>query len=423
MTSLTSSRIQSGMRDASLSERLARRAFLRLMRNLSTGRLVLEDTGQRHVFGPDAPGGELDVHVQIHDPAFYVSALLEGSAGVGRSYMDGEWDCDDLARLIRVFARNSGTLQRWRSGAQRALAPAQRAWLWAHRNTLGGSRRNIHAHYDLGNDFFETFLDPSMMYSSAIYPHKDSTLEEASLEKIHRICRKLDLRPEDRLLEIGTGWGGFAVVAARDYGCHVTTVTISEEQFDYAMQRILEAGLEDRITVLLRDYREMEGQFDKLVSIEMIEAVGVEHLETYTEACGRLLAPHGRMLLQAITIDDRVYESAARTVDFIKKYIFPGSFIPSSLAIATSMAKTTDLRLVHTEEFGEHYARTVRDWHDRFVAASDTIRSMGFDASFLRRWRFYFKYCEGGFSERRIGVQQLLYSKPADRSSVPMGAL
>jgi cyclopropane-fatty-acyl-phospholipid synthase len=423
MTSLTSSSARAGARPGTWPERVARALFFRVLRSLEHGRLEIVEQGQHQVFGPDAAGSELHVEVRVHDPGFYPAALLEGTVGVGRSYMQRHWGCDDLARLIRVFARNARALDQWRNGPARVVAPLHRAWLWTRRNSVEGARRNIHAHYDLGNTFFATFLDPTMMYSSAIYPTEQSSLEEAALAKIHRICRKLDLRPGERVLEIGTGWGGFATTAAREYGCHVTTITISAEQAAHARELVEREGLGDRVDVRLCDYREIDGTFDKLVSIEMIEAVGAEHLETYLKVCSDRLRSDGRMLLQAIVIDDRVYERAVRSVDFIKKYIFPGSFIPSPLAIGRAVRQVTDLRPLHVEDLTEHYARTLRDWHERFVAASERIRALGFDEEFQRCWRFYFAYCEGGFIERRIGVQQLMYAKPFDRRPAPLGNL
>ena len=334
--------------------------------------------------------------------------------------MEGYWTTDEMARLIRIFARNDAALRSWNRGMRRLTGSIQKAWLWARRNTIKQAKQNIQEHYDLGNDFFESFLDPLMMYSCAIYPRADSTLEEAARFKIDHICRKLDLKPGDRLLEIGTGWGSLAIIAARDYGAHVTTITISREQFAHVHRRIADEGLEDRIDLQLVDYREVEGTYDKLVSVEMIEAVGAEHLDTYLKVCSDRLEPDGQMLLQAIVIDDRAYEDHLSTVDFIRRFIFPGAFIPAPHAIAGAVARTTDLRPLHVEDISAHYARTLSDWHDRFVAAEDTIRGMGFDERFERCWRFYFKYCEGGFAERRIGVQQLMYAKPMSRRSMPL---
>lgn len=422
MTSFGNSQALTRRAQPTMRERVCMSLFCRVLTGLEHGRLRFHFKGRILDFGQVSESSDLDVQVEIHDPAFFPAALFGGSAGVGRSYMEGHWSCADLTSLIRLFARNGNTLARWSRGGQRLLAPLQKAWLWAHRNHRRGSRRNIHVHYDLGDDFFANFLDPQMMYSAAYYPEETASLEEASLEKLRRIARKLELSPTDRVLEIGTGWGGFAALAAREFGCHVTTITISQKQYAYAQERIQREGLQDRVKVELCDYRDVEGQFDKVVSIEMIEAVGADYLDAYAEACGRLLTPRGRFLLQAIVIDDRVYDMAVRRVDFIKKYIFPGSFIPSALRIHRAMAAHTDLRITHIEDLTQHYVRTLSDWHDRFVAASDRIRTLGFDESFLRRWRFYFKYCEGGFAERRIGVQQMVFSKPFDRSPIPSGA-
>jgi cyclopropane-fatty-acyl-phospholipid synthase len=423
MSELTVDHSADGPRDARIDERLARQTFLKVLERLESGRLELvEPDGQRHVRGPDPVGSELHVVVQIHDPRFWRLALTGGSAGVGEAFMEGMWSCEDLARLVRIFARNSAALSSWNQRMLRFTARLQKAWLWARRNTIQQARQNISEHYDLGNEFFASFLDPLMMYSCAIYPRQDSTLEEAARYKLDHICRKLDLKPGDRVLEIGTGWGSLAIVAARDYGAHVTTITISEEQFAHTRERIRSEGLGDRIDLRLVDYREVDGQYDKLVSVEMIEAVGAEHLDTYLNVCSDRLKPDGQMLLQAIVIDDRAYEEALQTVDFIKKFIFPGSFIPSPQAMADALARVTDLRLIQLEDLTPNYARTLSDWHDRFVAAFDRIRKFGFDDRFERCWQFYFKYCEGGFTERRIGVQQLLYAKPGSRRAVPLVA-
>jgi len=296
--------------------------------------------------------------------------------------------------------------------------PLQKTLHWMARNTRGGSSRNIQAHYDLGNDFFQLFLDPTMMYSSGIFEHLQMTLEEASIAKLERICRKLDLKPGDRVIEIGTGWGGFAMHAARHYGCHVTTTTISPSQHAMARERIAAAGLSEQIDLLLTDYRDLGtrgGQYDKLVSIEMIEAVGHHYYDTYFRQCSELLKPEGAMLLQAITIADQQYEVAKNSVDFIQRYIFPGSCIPSVTAISDSLARVTDLRLTHLEDIGPHYATTLRLWHDNFDAQLDAVRALGYPETFIRMWQFYLCYCEAGFIERVIGDAQLLLIKPQCR--------
>jgi cyclopropane-fatty-acyl-phospholipid synthase len=408
-------------RSPGMDARLARTTFLKVLERLESGRLeFIEADGQKHVRGPDAEGSDYHVRVEILDPRFWRMAVTGGSAGVGEAFMDGYWTTDDMTRLIRIFARNDAALRSWNRGMRRLTGSIQKAWLWARRNTIKQAKQNIQEHYDLGNDFFESFLDPLMMYSCAIYPSETSTLEEAARFKIDHICRKLDLKPGDRLLEIGTGWGSLAIIAARDYGAHVTTITISREQFAHVQRRIRDEGLEDRIELQLVDYREVEGTYDKLISVEMIEAVGAEHLDTYLKVCSDRLKPDGQILLQAIVIDDRAYEDHLSTVDFIRRFIFPGAFIPAPHAIAGAVARMTDLKLLHVEDISAHYARTLSDWNDRFVAARDTIRSMGFDERFERCWRFYFKYCEGGFAERRIGVQQLMYAKPLSRRSMPL---
>jgi cyclopropane-fatty-acyl-phospholipid synthase len=296
------------------------------------------------------------------------------------------------------------------------LAPWHRLALWLRRNTPGGSRRNIAAHYDTGNPFFSTFLDPTLTYSCAVFEEPGDDLEAAQTAKLDRICRKLDLQPDDHVLEIGTGWGSFAVHAARTYGCRVTTTTLSAEQARHARQWIAREALDDRVTVLEQDYRELRGQYDKLVSIEMIEAVGTRYYPTYFRQCSELLRPDGAMLLQAITVDDRHYAHDARHVDFIKQYIFPGGVLPSVSVIADQVARVTDLQLAHLEDLTAHYAETLRIWRGRLLTARDQLLAQGRDEVFQRCWEFYFAYCEGGFRERRVGTVQALLAKPRCRT-------
>lgn len=290
-----------------------------------------------------------------------------------------------------------------------------RAWHALQRNTHRGSRRNIAAHYDIGNDFFKLFLSKDLMYSSAIWAGADDTLEAASTRKLDVICRKLELKPGDRVVEIGTGWGGFALHAAKNYGCHVTTTTISREQHGLATERIAAAGLQDRVTLLLRDYRDLDGRYDKLVSIEMIEAIGAEYLDVYFQKLGTLLKPDGLAQLQAITIEDHRYAQALKSVDFIKRHVFPGSFIPSIGAMLTAKTLSCDLGLISLEDFGDSYALTLHAWRARFMANLAQVRAQGFDERFIRMWEFYLSYCEGGFRERSIGVARLLLAKPGYR--------
>jgi len=352
--------------------------------------------------------------LRVHDPAFYRALAGNGSVGAGESFIDGEWDCDDLVALVRLLVRNRDLLDGMETGLARLGGLAMR-WLHAaRRNTRAGSRRNIAAHYDLGNEFFELFLDEDMMYSAAMFASPADTLEQASRRKLRRICEKLDLRASDHLLEIGTGWGGMAIFAAREYGCRVTTTTISARQHALAVERVRAAGLADRITLLRQDYRDLDGNYDKLVSIEMVEAVGHQFLDGYFEKCARLLAPGGLALVQAITIEDHRYAQALHSVDFIKRHVFPGSFIPCASVLVESAARAGRLRLLNLEEFGDSYALTLRHWRQRFIARREQARALGLDERFLRLWEFYLCYCEGGFLEQAIGDAQLLLAAPGN---------
>jgi cyclopropane-fatty-acyl-phospholipid synthase len=348
----------------------------------------------------------------------YRSLAFGGTVGAGADYRDGLWSCDDLTALVRILVLNRQVLDGMEQGLARLSAPWRRLAHCLRHNTKDGSRRNIAAHYDLGNDFFSLMLDETMMYSCAFFEKETTDLAEASTAKNDRICRKLNLSPTDHLLEIGTGWGGFALHAAARYGCCVTTTTISRKQYEVAVRRVQEAGLADRVTVLLKDYRdlhELGATFDAIVSIEMIEAVGRAYYDTYFGACSALLRPQGRMLLQAITIEDRQYERAARSVDFIQQYIFPGSCIPSVTALCASVARATDMGLFHLEDIGAHYPPTLRAWRERLAANLGRVRALGYSDSFLRLWDLYLCYCEGGFLERSISTAHLLFAKPSYR--------
>jgi cyclopropane-fatty-acyl-phospholipid synthase len=329
--------------------------------------------------------------------------------------MDGEWSCDDLTGVIRILARNARVTSGLDSGLGRLAAPVLRAYHSLRRNTRAGSARNIHEHYDLGNDFFELFLDRTLTYSCGLFERDDATLEEASIAKYDRLCRKLELGPDDHVLEIGTGWGGFAMHAAGRYGCRVTTTTISEQQHDLACERIAAAGLANRVTVLKRDYRDLEGTFDKLVSIEMIEAVGDAYLDGFFQVCAERLKPDGMMGLQAITTPDQTYDRHVNSVDFIKRYIFPGGSLVSIGRIAQAVARVTDLRMAHLEDITPHYATTLRGWRERFFKNLDQVRALGYPERFVRMWEFYLCYCEGGFLERAIGDVQIVLAKPLCR--------
>lgn len=395
--------------------RVARHAVLGRLQDLQYGELTLLEAHDSVTVGHYSGKCPLRVTLVVHDPRFYSEIAFGGSLGAAEAYINGWWSCDDLTTLIRIMIRNRQVLDRLETGFARLTVPLQKLFHFLHRNTKAGSRRNIAAHYDLGNEFFALFLDETMTYSCALFEREDSTLRDASLAKNERICQKLQLAPTDHVLEIGTGWGSFAMHAAQHYGCRVTTTTISQQQYELARQRIAAAGLAERITVLLEDYRELTGQYDKLVSIEMIEAVGHAFYDTYFRCCSNLLKPEGMMLLQAITIADQQYERAKRSVDFIQRYIFPGSCIPSVTAICTALTRATDLRLFHLEDLTPHYATTLRHWRERLFANIERVRALGYPETFIRMWEYYLCYCEGGFHERAIGDVQMLLTKPLCR--------
>ncbi|MDH3271484.1 MAG: cyclopropane-fatty-acyl-phospholipid synthase family protein [Gemmatimonadota bacterium] len=388
---------------------LAERVVRAQLRDLAHGRLTVRSRGQSTVYGT---GQSPSADVEVHDPNFFRAVALGGHVGAAESYVHGEWTADDLAALVRLLVRNRDVLDGLESGWARLAQPARRLLHTLNRNTVRGSARNIQAHYDLGNDFFAIFLDETLTYSAGIFSRPGGSLRDASIAKYDRLCRKLELGPDDHVVEIGSGWGGFAIHAASRYGCRVTTTTISREQRALATRRIEDAGLGGRVTVLLQDYRELRGRFDKLVSIEMIEAVGHHYFGTFFERCAALLEPQGLAAIQAITIQDRFYESARREVDFIKRYIFPGSCIPS-ISVLARAAAPTDLRLVHLDDLTPHYAETLRRWRARFMDRWDSISALGFDDRFRRLWEFYFCYCEGGFDEALLGSVQLTFAKPA----------
>ena len=394
-----------------LTSALLRRGVLRQLSQLKSGHLVVIENGERLMFGDSGAG--LVGEVQIHDTSVWGMIASNGSIGAGEAFIHGYWSSPDLTKVIRVLVSNLDVLDAMEGGLARLGRPLIRGLHWINRNTRKGSQKNIAAHYDLGNDMFEQFLDPTMMYSAAQFLTADDTLEQAQLNKLQRICQKLDLKPADHLLEIGTGWGSMALYAAQHYGCKVTTTTLSKEQFDYTQARIEALGLQEQVTLLLEDYRDLTGQYDKLVSIEMIEAVGHHFLPSYFKQCARLLKPHGLMLLQAITIREQRYEQAKSSVDFIQRYIFPGGALPSVQKMLEIVGKDTDMNLMHMEDFGLHYAKTLRLWHENFRRAHGRLSELGYDDYFLRLWEFYLCYCEGGFLERSIGTAQLLLAKPA----------
>ena len=411
--SLSSPRHLAGTVKPSALDGLARRLVLRQLERLERGCLTVADERNVRTFGRN--GGAPAVQLTVVDPRFWSELAYGGSIGAAEAYMHGYWHCDDLVGLIRLLLRNRSVLDGMDGGAARLTAPLQKLFHRVNRNTHEGARRNIAAHYDLGNDFFALWLDETMMYSSAIFTRPDMSLHEAQVARLDHICRRLQLQPGDHVVEIGTGWGGFAIHAAQQYGCRVTTTTISREQYELAWQRVAGAGLQDRITLLLDDFRDLDGRYDKLVSIEMIEAIGHDLFVPYFRKCADLLKPDGAMLIQAITIADQNYEAYRKSVDFIRRYIFPGSGLPSSAVMTDAAARHTDLRLLGLEDIGLHYATTLSHWRRNFFDNLDAVRSLGYPESFIRMWEFYLCYCEGAFRERAISDLQLIFTKPDSR--------
>jgi len=393
----------------------ARSLVLRRLEGLRHGRLTIEDARARSEFRGAQSGPHASV--RVHDDAFYRALGMHGSLGAAESYMRGEWQTPDLTTLIRLMLANRDAWEDLEPAGTALRAPLARLLHFRRRNTPAGARRNIVAHYDLGTEFFELFLDPTLSYSCGIFEHPEATLEEASVAKIDRACRKLGLRPEHRLLEIGTGWGALAVHAAREYGCRVVTTTLSHDQYDRASRRVQENGLADRVQVLCRDYRLLEGTFDRVVSIEMLEAVGAEYYDAFFGKVDSLLTQEGLALLQVITIQDQAFDRARSTVDFIKRYIFPGSCIPSISALLQSSTRASSMKLVHLEDLTPHYAETLRRWRSGFLENLGGVRQLGFSDEFIRMWEFYLCYCEAGFEERYIGDVQLMLAHPKNRST------
>jgi len=359
------------------------------------------------------------IEMNIHDDRFFSTLATRGSIGAAEAYMDGYWTTDDLEGTLLLVLNNYDMLEKMEGGLANLSKPVLALYHRLRDNTLTGSKKNISAHYDLSNRFFELMLDETMMYSSGIFETPESTMHEASLFKLDRICKKLRLNPNDHVLEIGTGWGGFAIYAASHYGCKITTTTISQEQFELAQNRIREAGLENQITLLQQDYRELEGTFDKIVSIEMIEAVGHQFYESFFEVCQQRLKPGGSMLIQAITIADQHYLDARDSVDFIKRYIFPGSCIPSITALAQAANTSSDLKLFHLEDIGDHYATTLRRWREAFFDSLKEVRELGFDDRFIKMWDFYLCYCIAGFDKRHISDVHMVMVRPDSKLESP----
>jgi cyclopropane-fatty-acyl-phospholipid synthase len=407
MSSEIVSRARTG-RSPGIVDRIARSVLTGRLSGLTRGEISIDDGQTVNRFGER---DDLHCSIRVHRPRFFREAVLGGKLSVAETYVRGDWDCDNLTSLFRLFIRNTDTSRALDRGLARVAGTAHRMFHWLRDNTPSGSRKNIGAHYDLGNEFFKLWLDDTLAYSSGIFNSAESTLFEASVEKIDRCCRKLDLKTGDHLLEIGSGWGGMAVHAASEYGCRVTTTTISQEQFDATQDRVESMGLEDRVRLLKKDYRDLTGRFDKLVSIEMIEAVGHRYLDTYFRKCSELLKPDGSMVVQAIVMPESRYAQYTQNVDFIQRYIFPGGCLPSMAAILKSVGRTTDLRFVHAEDFAPHYAETLRRWRKTFVERLDDVRKLGYSNEFIRLWTYYLCYCEAAFEERHIGVMQIQFDK------------
>jgi cyclopropane-fatty-acyl-phospholipid synthase len=399
-------------------EKACRSIFIGVLKRLPQGYMTFSENG--NVIGEYGhKDHDLHAHINILDASAYPKLLFGGSIASGETFSDNLWESPNLTNVIRIFARNLPMLDEWEKRFRWITMPALKISHFANRNSTDQAKRNISAHYDLGNKLYTKFLDDSMMYSAAIYPDPNASLAQAQQHKLHTICEKLHLKESDHLVEIGTGWGGLAIYAAKHYGCKVTTTTISEEQHAYAKQWIDKEGLHDKITLLKKDYRLLEGQYDKLVSIEMIEAVGKRYLSTFFDKCSSLLKPDGLMLLQSITIDDRRHESYSKSVDFIQKYIFPGGYLPSQMIINKHLKQDTDLSIADIQDIGLDYAQTLQDWFVAFMTQKQALAKDGYDDRFMRMWQYYLNYCEGGFLERAISTLQLVMRKPQHREQLP----
>lgn len=408
-------RIKNTIKDkGSIATHWSRTLLFKMLSSLEFGRIIVIEGDKQWRFGKET---EPVARVTIQNSIAYHKILFGGSIGGGEAYVDKLWDVDDLTALVRIMVLNMPLLDRMEKGLAWLLRPVNLAKHLFNNNNKRGAKQNILAHYDLGNEMYASFLDPTMMYSSAIYPKADSTLAEAQQHKLEEICQKLDLQPTDSVIEIGTGWGGFALYAAKKYGCHVTTTTISDAQYEEAKSRVEAAGLSEEITLLQCDYRELSGKYDKLVSIEMIEAVGHKFLPGFFQKCGELLKPEGKMLLQAITIADQKYEQYVRTVDFIQRYIFPGGCLPSNNRMLQLIAEKTDMVVRQIDDFGFDYARTIEDWRRRFHKAYSSLQKQGYDETFRRLWDYYLCYCQGGFLERSISVVHVVATRPGNRKA------
>ncbi|OBT15992.1 cyclopropane-fatty-acyl-phospholipid synthase [Vibrio sp. UCD-FRSSP16_10] len=402
-------------------QRSARAIIFKHLQKLQHGELVITEQFDSHKFGSDKFDSYSSVNhfgpsfssihssINVYHPDFYSRMIKGGSIAVAEAYMDGWWDSSDLTSVMTLMALNLNALDAMNNKQSLFTSALHKIDHWLNRNTVANSKKNIQAHYDLGNDLYQQFLDRNMLYSSAIFHHASDSLEQAQVNKMDRLCQQLQLTADDHVIEIGTGWGGMAIYMAQTYGCRVTTTTISEEQFAYAQQKVEQAGLLDKITLLKQDYRDLQGQYDKLVSIEMIEAVGKEFLPSYIKKCQQLLKPGALMAIQSITIADQRFDSYSKGVDFIQKYIFPGGFLPSVTHLLQQTTEHSDLVLQDLHDIGSDYARTLKAWLHRFNQAEPELASFGYDQRFMRMWRYYLCYCEGGFLAKRISTVHLTF--------------
>ena len=381
--------------------------------HLNVGCISVVDGVDKFSFGDT--GSDLRVNVQVHSQEFYVMTGSGGAMGIAEAYILGYWTSDDVVMLMRIILKNRSIMLSLNDGFAKILSPINKLIHRSRQNTLKGSKENILAHYDLSNDFYKLWLDPTMTYSCAYFKDTNTTLEDASIEKLDRMCRKLNLSEKDNILEVGTGWGSFSIHAAKNYGCSITTTTISDAQYEYAKARVLEEGLESKINVINKDYRKLDGQYDKIVSIEMIEAVGYEYISEYFRKLSSLLKPDGLMALQGITYNDHNFDTYKDSVDFIKKYIFPGSCLISISQIIDVIKNKTDLSMIDMEDITRHYAETLNRWRKNFISVLPEVKEMGYSKAFINMWEFYFLYCEAGFLERNIGDVQMVFAKSGAR--------
>jgi len=395
-------------------DKIARKIIFSHFNRIKEGEITVIENSEHIVFGEITPNFPVKATIEVQNSTMYLDIVAKGLNGSADAFIKGWWTCDNLTNLVRIFTRNRDAANQFESGIANLTIWVMKLSHSCRRNNLKESLRNIHAHYDLGNDFFSTFLDDTRMYSCAIFRKPESSLHEASITKIDRICKKLNLSSDDHLLEIGTGWGGFALHAAKNYGCRITSTTISQEQFIFSENLIKKNGLQDKVTIIKKDFRQLEGQFDKCVSIEMIEAIGHRLYKTFFHKCSQLIKPEGLLVIQAITIADNLFEESKDFIDFIKQYIFPGSCIPSISALC-SAATSSDIKLFHLEDITPHYARTLKEWRTNFLQNKSRVKDLGFTNAFIRMWLFYLCYCEGGFMERQIGSVQMVFTKPLCR--------